>query len=182
MIEASSGLRPLLEGPLRPGVALGAGYVDFGGWVVAFGSRVRMPNGCGGPLCLWIGGGTLEPDAWWDPRPVPRIRLEVDRRWRPDAVRLAGRGSGLTPAGDDVLAGYAAGLTLFHGRCLEAVRIAAVAAPRTTTLSATLLRHAARGELPEPAHSLLEEGDPEPLRRFGHSSGCALLLGLALAC
>ena len=182
MIEASRGLRQLLAGPLRRGVELGAGYVDFGGWVVAFGSAVRMPNGCAGPVRLWIGGGSLEPDAWWDPRPVPRIRLDVDRQWRPDPIRLAGRGSGLTPAGDDILAGYAAGLTLFHGRRQEAEEIAAVAAPRTSSLSATLLRHAARGELPEPAHRLLEDGDPEPLRRFGHSSGRALLLGLALAC
>jgi hypothetical protein len=75
-----------------------------------------------------------------------------------------------------------AGLTLFQGRMAEARDLAATAASRTTSLSATLLRHAADGELPEPAHALLERGDPEPLRRFGQSSGRCLLLGLALAC
>jgi hypothetical protein len=96
--------------------------------------------------------------------------------------RLAGRGPGLTPAGDDLLAGYAAGLVLWHRRHEEAQAIADAAAPLTTLLSGTLLRHAARGELPEAAHALLERGDPEPLRRFGRSSGRVLMLGLALAC
>src|SRR5437588_64061 len=117
-----------------------------------------------------------------DPIPTARVRLAIEPRFQPDPERLAGRGGGLTPAGDDLLAGYAAGLVLFHGDRRAAHAIALAAAPRTTALSATLLRHAARGELPEPAHALLEHGDPNPLRTFGHSSGRALLVGLALAC
>ncbi len=195
--SVSLGVADLLWGPLRRGAGLGAGYIDFGGRVVALTrpGRPRMPNGVECELHVsagqpaWVGEGRLEAGGrvlsgggLWDPRPAPRFRLQVDRRFRPDPVRLAGRGGGLTPSGDDVLAGFAAGLVLWHGRSLEAARLAAVAAPRTTRLSATLLWHAALGQLPEPAHRLLEDGDPEPLRAFGHSSGRALLLGLAQAC
>jgi hypothetical protein len=176
---------------------LGLGYCDFDGYVVAVtpSGVPRLPNGleCDLPLAsgatAWIGEGRLEsggrsvlPGPTWDPVPLPRYRLELSSDFVPDPVLLAGRGGGLTPAGDDILAGYAAGLTLFQGRAAEARELAFVAAARTTSLSATLLQHAAEGELPEPAHALLERGDPEPLRRFGHSSGRCLLLGLALAC
>jgi hypothetical protein len=37
------------------------------------------------------------------------------------------------------------------------------------------------GALPEPAHALVEDGDLAPLRRFGHSSGLWLAVGLCLA-
>src|SRR6185295_423560 len=117
----------------------------------------------------------------WDPVPQVRVRIAIDIALVPDPIIFAGRGPGLTPAGDDLLAGYAAGLALFADRETEAHAIAERAAARTTLLSATLLRHAARGELPEPAHALLEDGDPLPLLAFGHTSGKALLLGLALA-
>ncbi len=66
----------------------------------------------------------------------------------PAAVaRLLGYGPGLTPAGDDVLAGFLVGAAAFG---LDARRmcaaIAALAPARTTALSAALLWHAARGE------------------------------------
>jgi hypothetical protein len=187
----------LMEGPRRPGAVLGLGYCDFEGYVVAVTApgAPRLPNGveCDLEMALgaaaWIGEGRLEsggrsvlPGPAWEPVPVARYRLEFPSDFVPDPDLLAGRGSGLTPAGDDILAGYVAGLTLFQGRIAEARDLAATAASRTTSLSATLLRHAADGELPEPAHALLERGDPEPLRRFGQSSGRCLLLGLALAC
>ncbi|MGH7902700.1 MAG: DUF2877 domain-containing protein [Candidatus Dormibacteraceae bacterium] len=194
--SVSNAVLPLFRGPFCDGVGLGSGYVDFDGYVLALTrpGRPRMPNGveCGvdlapGARCR-IGGGWLVvdghgllPGPLWNPVPEPRVRP------RPgpgpaiefDVEQLAGRGEGLTPAGDDLLAGYAAGLVLFHGRHAEAAAIAAAAAPRTTRLAATLLRHASRGELPEPAHALLEDGDPGPLTCFGHSSGRCLLAGLA---
>ncbi len=194
----SAAVLPLLAGPPREGVGLGLGYVDFGGYVLALTrpGRPRMPNGVEcelevrtGERCR-IGHGRLATDGVevlpgpvWDPVPgvVFRPRLEIEERFQPDVERLAGRGEGLTPSGDDLLCGYVAGLTLFHGRAEEATSLAEAAAARTTHLSATLLRHAARGELPEPAHALLERGDPGPLRRFGHSSGRCLLIGLAAA-
>jgi hypothetical protein len=147
---------------------------------VAAGEAVEVGEGA-----VRAGGhGVLAPPSvpQWDAVPVPVVRLFTDRPFDPDPYVLAGRGEGLTPMGDDLLCGYAAGLVLWHGRIAEAQAIADVAARRTTLLSATLLRHAARGELPEPAHALLERGDPEPLRAFGRTSGTALARGLALAC
>jgi len=195
--SVSRSVRPLLEGPVRHGVGLGRGYVAVGDYCLALvpPGLPRMPNGIVCDLVVAVGepvrvgagrvstasaSTALGPD--WDPVPVPRIQLMIANRFTPDPVALAGRGDGLTPAGDDLLVGYAAGLVLFHGRRDRATAIAEAAAPRTTLLSATLLRHAAVGELPEPAHAFLEGGDPQPMLRFGHSSGRAMLMGLALAC
>jgi hypothetical protein len=43
-----------------------------------------------------------------------------------------------------------------------------------------LLRLAAQGQLPEAAHRLLEDGDPDPLLAWGATSGSGLLAGLGL--
>ena len=141
------------------------------------GAPVRVGGGC-----VSAAGTSVVLGADWDPVPVPKIRLSTQHRFIPDPMALAGRGEGLTPAGDDLLVGYVAGLVLFQGSRDSAAAIADVAAPRTTLLSAALLRHAANGELPEPAHTLLTGGDPGPLLRFGRSSGRAIMKGLALAC
>lgn len=156
-------------------------------------SGSRMPNGIGAELLpprggeVSIGDGSL---LW------PGVDIRGGPVWRPrpgligiawgspgtiDVDGLAGRGEGLTPEGDDVIAGYVAGLTLFHRRRTEARELAARAARLTTSLSATLLRHAAEGELPEPAHRFLADGAEGPLRSFGHTSGTALLRGFRLA-
>jgi hypothetical protein len=194
--SVSSAVLPLLRGPVRDGRCLGLGYVDFDGQVLALTrpGRPRMPNGIECDLEVAAGDSVRIGEGWlvvghtgvlagevWDPVPEARVipRAEPGDLFEPDVERLAGRGEGLTPAGDDLLAGYAAALVLFHGRRLEAVALTEAAAARTTRLSATLLRHAARGELPEPAHALLEDGDPGPLLRFGHSSGRCLRKGLA---
>jgi Protein of unknown function (DUF2877) len=74
---------------------------------------------------------------------------------RETAVRLAGLGIGLTPAGDDFLAGLMLWAWLAHpapGPFCQAV--AEGAAPRTTTLSAAFLRAAARGECDAAWHRL----------------------------
>lgn len=195
--SVSRSLRPLVEGTPRRGVALGRGYVAVGDYCLALvpPGLPRMPNGieCELPVergePVWVGGGCVSAAGAsivlgtdWDPVPVPKIRLSTHDRFTPDPMELAGHGDGLTPAGDDLLMGYVAGLVLFHGRRDTALAIADVAAPRTTLLSATLLRHAANGELPEPAHILLTEADPRPMLEFGHSSGRSMMHGLALAC
>lgn len=192
----SRAVRPLIDGEEREGIALGRGYVDVGGYVLALTEpgAPRMPNGVECALKLepgervTVGGGVVHTaavrvlvDREWDPVPRARVGLRVDCDVPIDAVSLAGRGAGLTPAGDDLLAGYAAGLVLFHGRRDEARALVEAACPRTTALSATLLRHAANGELPEPAHDLLERGEAAPLLRWGRSSGHYLMLGLAIA-
>jgi hypothetical protein len=103
---------------------------------------------------------------------------------------LVGRGSGLTPAGDDVLCGW---LAIRHaaGAGVEAMERAVRASlSRTTTLSATLLDCALHGEvLPEFAALVQALGDPavdsapfvDALAGIGHTSGRALLLGAELA-
>jgi hypothetical protein len=116
----------------------------------------------------------------------------------PDAHALLGLGSGLTPEGDDLLAGAAAAVAALEPWSADrrAAWLAAAAPPdaatRTTKLSATLLQLAARGQAIEPAHALLdlEHERWEPalarLERLGHSTGrCyAAAIGAAavLAC
>jgi hypothetical protein len=74
----------------------------------------------------------------------------------PAAARLAGLGHGLTPAGDDFLMGAMLRAWLAHPEPGPLCRrLAAVAAPRTTTLSAALLQAAARGECSAAWHALL---------------------------
>jgi Protein of unknown function (DUF2877) len=108
-----------------------------------------------------------------------------------DGVRLlAGLGDGLTPAGDDVLAGYAAArVALGHP-----VALSRAAAGRSSPLGLAYLRCAERGELPDVAARLLaaicrgrvdEAASAVPrLRTWGSSSGLALGWGInaAAAC
>jgi hypothetical protein len=77
-------------------------------------------------------------------------------RLREGTARLAGLGSGLTPAGDDFLTGAMLRVWLDHPtpRALCSAMVE-VAAPRTTTLAAAFLRVAARGECNAPWHGLL---------------------------
>ena len=102
----------------------------------------------------------LEPDQPTSPS-VSRIlcafrqalaELPPRQMWPPSKValvtaRLAGLGWGLTPAGDDWLAGMLAWAWLAHPRA-QAVGVAvmAAAASHTTVLSAAFLRSAAHGE------------------------------------
>ena len=108
---------------------------------------------------------------------------------------LAGRGPGLTPEGDDLLAAVAGAVAVLgsvtgfdepgRGRFLAAL----VPDPgRTTALSATLLALAAEGRLAEPAGRLLDlspagdtawPGAMSRLERLGHGSGRAYAAGIA---
>jgi hypothetical protein len=194
--SASPLLRARLYGPLVRGGVLSRHHLQFGEYVVSLtplGSQ-RMPNGIACAIQarsenrVEMGGGRLviedvvvDPGPEWNPVPS----FERQRILPPGPAlfvrALAGLGPGLTPAGDDVLAGYVAGLVLLHGQRKRATRIAEEAAVRTNSLSATLLHHAALGEVPEPVHILLATGDTLPLLSFGHSSGQAWLRGLVSA-
>jgi hypothetical protein len=110
---------------------------------------------------------------------------------------LAGRGEGLTPVGDDVLAGYAA--WRHAGRRDEAVAgdaaaapsLAALAAARASPIGLAYLRCAERGEVPEVVARLLQairagnaglaRRRAGALSRWGASSGAAMLWGVASA-
>ncbi|WP_159081655.1 oxamate carbamoyltransferase subunit AllH family protein [Nocardioides sediminis] len=122
-------------------------------------------------------------------RPLPDLDLPADGRLSPaDVARLVGHGPGLTPLGDDVLAGWlvtrvAAGAP--DPTVADAVRRLR---GRTTGLSGTLLDCALRGEaLPELRTWLTALGTPaepmatEALERVGATSGTGLLTGAALA-
>jgi hypothetical protein len=84
-----------------------------------------------------------------------------------DAVKLlAGLGEGLTPAGDDVLAGYAA----VRFAIAAPVALSQLASGRASPLGLAYLRCAERGELPD-----------APLRSWGASSGLAIAWGMNAA-
>ena len=103
--------------------------------------------------------------------------------------RLQGRGAGLTPSGDDVLAGILLVCAIDPGCRGALVRLARSA--RTTDLSRAYLRWAAAGQSIEPAHALLDASaahDPAAMGRaarslaaVGATSGRALVAGLSLA-
>jgi hypothetical protein len=114
---------------------------------------------------------------------------------------LLGRGPGLTPSGDDLLAGLLAGVASL-GAAIGAAggaltrrvdelagALVAVAPEATTAISATLLDHAARGEVAVPAaqllHALTGDGPVDEaidrLSTFGSSSGRDLAVGLLAA-
>jgi hypothetical protein len=112
------------------------------------------------------------------------------------ARELLGRGPGLTPEGDDLLAAVAGTLAVLGpaagwDRSVLAATLAALVAParaRTTALSATLLELAAQGRLAEPAGRLLDLGPGGEaawpaalarLERLGHGSGRAYAAGIA---
>ena len=109
------------------------------------------------------------------------------------AQRLAGLGQGLTPSGDDVLAGTLVALTVNPINVAEQLRavITEAAIGRTTRISTAYLEAAARGEANEAWHHLLAamvHDDPAPLlaatRRvmaFGETSGADMLAGFLLA-
>jgi hypothetical protein len=115
---------------------------------------------------------------------------------------LLGRGAGLTPAGDDVLAGTLATLRVLGPSCSPAVAgdaeamadviagaVTGVAHERTTALSAQLLRHADRGAVALPVADVLRAvagrgelvGAAARLAGMGHTSGGDVLMGIALA-
>jgi hypothetical protein len=117
-----------------------------------------------------------------------------------DAVPLlAGIGEGLTPAGDDVLAGYAG----WHASCSEGrlrqrcggldegAALSVLAAGRCSPLGLAYLRCAERAELPAAAARLVDairvgssdgvKRAVDGLRTWGASSGLALGWGVAAA-
>jgi Protein of unknown function (DUF2877) len=109
-------------------------------------------------------------------------------------ARLLGRGPGLTPAGDDVLAGFVLGARAFGlDTGVAHARIAALAPARTTALSAALLWHAARGECIDEVAAVVAQlagagsdgaGCKTAVSRLlavGHTSGAALATGLVAA-
>jgi hypothetical protein len=127
---------------------------------------------------------------------VEGLRRALLERDATDAMRhareLLGLGPGLTPSGDDVLAGLLAVLALRGNPCAPlrplAVQIAAEARQRTNAISAAMLEAAARGAVRDSLQRLLHamvSGDAATVRAaaarvlaIGASSGRDLLSGI----
>jgi hypothetical protein len=211
MMAASAAVAPVLTGPRRRvEVAVAtptAVYLTAGDAVVCLATpeAVRVPCavlvrrlpvvsvgtvGTVGGGELTVGPNTFRVGRWWrPPRPtglsrVADLRAALGRGEVVLDTDLVGRGPGLTPFGDDVLAG-----ALVTLRALGSPRADALAASvlrqlhRTTVVSAALLRHAARGEcIPELAAVLAPDAAALPaLLAVGHSSGRGLALGVQAA-
>jgi hypothetical protein len=102
---------------------------------------------------------------------------------------LVGRGGGLTPEGDDLVAGAAAVVAAGPWDAADKAAWLEALIPqdlrrRTTALSATLLELAVTGRIAEPVHGLFgPHWRPalDRLLRLGHSTGRAYALGAATA-
>lgn len=106
------------------------------------------------------------------------------------ADALTGKGAGLTPAGDDVLAGIVLVTRLVEGVGAQDGMLALLAGCKTGDIALAYLAWAARGQSIEPAHLLLRAvaaadvaaigAARAELARFGHSSGRDLAYGIAV--
>jgi len=191
-----------------------ATYVDVDGFVVAITppETPRLPNAVSGPpdgpVETWdptlrrpgrkrgrwlMSAFALEPaDLFSDEEGSDGVRhvLASIATGDPAAAReglrlLIGRGRGLTPEGDDFVAGAVA-VVAAAGRphplldALGALRVRM----RTTALSATLLELAAAAQVPEPLQRAFSWNAREgmfDLLRLGHTTGRAYATGAAAA-
>jgi hypothetical protein len=197
MLPTSSREFPLthLSGP----VTVGSGSVHVGGWSC----RVSQPVLLHAPTGLAPDRDACEhlrhrleqrasadpdlhlPDALLDNVHSPDVAADLVRR-------LLGVGPGLTPAGDDVLAGLLVGLRSFS-QPAEPLRLAVLGdLVRTTDLSAALLQCAMGGESIPQLNQLLRtlsgsawqsrlDHAIDDLVRVGHTSGTALASGVLAA-
>ena len=178
-------------------VLVGGGQVRIGSLAV----QLTRTTPCGAPE-----GVTADPDqlsraavelaaAGFDEHDPGLV--DILRSGRADATAahladsLVGAGSGLTPSGDDLLAGFLVGALSF-GVPAERLRDAVLTHPSgaTTDLSAALLGYAARGEsTPEVSAFVLALSGVHSdgvralgdLLRVGHTSGVALATGVHAA-
>lgn len=134
------------------------------------------------------GGQARIEEAWLGAQPR-QARRSAASDLRELAARLGGRGPGLTPAGDDVLAGVLLARWGATGPAERAESLAVAKGVATNRISRAFLEAAARGQCIEPAHDLLVglvEGDEPAAERarlrlaaYGATSGAALALGIA---
>lgn len=201
-VQVPCGVRTLL--PRLPEVAAGAEAVVHDGGVTLPGCEVLVTTIVDTTVPVLTDEDAAWGSAELDARAGDRLRPAADllpagaadglAAGDPDAVqRLLGLGPGLTPVGDDVLAGWLATAVACRHRWLPELRSAvALAAPeRTSVLSATLLACAARGEgLPQFRDLLtavatrdgrLVGESLDAMLRVGDTSGAGLVLGSRVA-
>ncbi len=140
-----------------------------------------------------VPGGLLDlPMAWPALWALDAAIRDGDRAAAAGAARgLIGLGPGLTPSGDDALAGVESALhAAGHPAAGFLGAVLADVETRTTAVSVALLRHAAAGEASERVHRLLAgllSPEPEAVApaielavRHGATSGSDLLAGVLL--
>jgi Protein of unknown function (DUF2877) len=183
-------------GPYVGGAAVGAR-----GEAVLAAAGVRAARDPGGLVRELAGAGLAtagEPEGAVGVELLLRAVVRRDAGLGAEAAGvLVGRGPGLTPEGDDLLAAVAGTLVVLGpvvglggGALGGLVRALVETGGRTRGLAATLLELAGRGLLAEPAGRLLDLGPggelawPGALRRLerlGHGSGRAYALGIGAA-
>jgi hypothetical protein len=178
-----------------------AAYGDDDGFVAVFTvGRPVLPNGVQVGRLPSVGESVVAVGEVWDPT-LRVVGAELEVSGPDDLVRAVesrdpelaaaagarwiGRGGGLTPEGDDLVAGVAAVVASSpwpeSDAWLEAL-VGEDLRSRTTALSATLLELAVRGMGPEPLQALVG-GDAGALARLlalGHSTGRAIARGAAV--
>lgn len=181
-VTVSSG--PVSSGTVSPGPVVR--HPD-GSWQGR--SLASLPQRTPALLAAVLAGLTPDRSALAE-RAAAVVRAALTGSLTPDHVRpLVGLGAGLTPSGDDTLAGALLALAAWQAAPDAAVLDPVY--PRTTTLSAALLDHARTGHgVPVLVRlvdaALADDVDattaalPEVLA-IGHSSGGDLLAGLAAA-
>jgi hypothetical protein len=138
------------------------------------------------------------------PQLLRRASIELDRieatirahAWSgvlEPARQLSGLGPGLTPSGDDLLAGLALGFRAARGALPDALAAAILTAVdgRTTDLAIVRVQHAVAGRADEAVHRVLAllvggpvtggsdvENAVRAVLDYGHSSGADTLVGL----
>lgn len=194
--SSSDLLLAVLYGVARKGTVLSRHDIQVGDYVLTL-TPVRSPRMPNGIRCrvtapararvvvgrgrVVIGRIELEPGPPWNPVPTFPPLTSLPAGPEPQPGGLAGwMGARDDDANESLVAGYVAGLVLLHGQHKRAERIALQAAQRAGALHATLLRHAARGEVPEPVHDALAMRDPAPLIAFA-PTGMLWLRGLVSA-
>jgi Protein of unknown function (DUF2877) len=178
-VVLADGVRPRVAG--RVAVGGGAVWADGERAVVVrrwFDPRVRVR--AVDPRAL----ARLEAVVAETPAPDPAVPADAS-----DPAVLLGRGAGLTPSGDDLVAGWLAALRARGVAEAEPLGAAVrrLAAGRTTRLSAALLAAADQGAVVPEAAAVLRAvagaGDVERAARrlvaLGHTSGWYLAAGLA---
>ena len=208
---------------LPNGVQIAAGSSSELFRMVHHGATIEVGHGR-----IMLEGLAITVSRWWDPRPMLPAMTSVGLERAIDGLpaqvpdidcaplrsalvagsaggilhsarQLLGKGPGLTPEGDDYLAGALSATRLFAealGRDRTTAMVAGVSVPlakladaRTTTFSASLIHSALRGQVTEPAGALLRAiagrgniaSSHESLVKLGHSSGPALAAGMVLA-
>lgn len=176
---------------------IGGGSLDLSGMQVRIGrlidASVPRINACSTTASTLAAACSDQLDAVR--AELPTAALSALRNADPAAVRdLLGRGSGLTPVGDDVLCGWVATRHALGRPSVPMIRaVEGTAANSTTRLSATLLDRACAGDvIPAFRRLLLALRAPtssapavdravDALLAVGHTSGAGLLLGTTLA-